>query len=471
MGDGDAMEVEVEATATPSSSSPLDLHSLRSEVKELMEIHRSGIEDEPNTVSSDSENLLKEYAHDFEAISKVKEIITEYADVSFLGIEDLDAYLEHLKEELKTVEAESSKISNEIETLTRTQVEDSDRLESDLEELNCAIDLIVSEGSQNAKEDRQAVCPARGEDQVCPTHTEDQSDLIKIHEDHRFEILELESQIEKNKIILNSLQDLDFVLKRFDAVEQIEDSLTGLKVIDFDGKCFRLSMQTYIPTLEESSFQHKIEDVIEPSEVNHELLIEVIDGTMEIKNVEMFPNDVHISDLVDAAKSFRQSGTQLDSLETSSSLQWFIRNVQDRIILSTLRRFVVKTANKSRHFFEYFERDEMIVAHLVGGVDAFIKPSQGWPLSNSPLKVISLKNSDHHSKGISLSFFCRVEGDVLPNSENGLLRKHKELCVLQEAANSLDVHIRQNLSSFVDGVEKILLEQMRVELHYDNASG
>ncbi|KAH9680720.1 reverse transcriptase domain-containing protein [Citrus sinensis] len=449
MGDGDAMEVEVEATATPSSSSPLDLHSLRSEVKELMEIHRSGIEDEPNTVSSDSENLLKEYAHDFEAISKVKEIITEYADVSFLGIEDLDAYLEHLKEELKTVEAESSKISNEIETLTRTQVEDSDRLESDLEELNCAIDLIVSEGSQNAKEDRQAVCPARGEDQI----------------------LELESQIEKNKIILNSLQDLDFVLKRFDAVEQIEDSLTGLKVIDFDGKCFRLSMQTYIPTLEESSFQHKIEDVIEPSEVNHELLIEVIDGTMEIKNVEMFPNDVHISDLVDAAKSFRQSGTQLDSLETSSSLQWFIRNVQDRIILSTLRRFVVKTANKSRHFFEYFERDEMIVAHLVGGVDAFIKPSQGWPLSNSPLKVISLKNSDHHSKGISLSFFCRVEGDVLPNSENGLLRKHKELCVLQEAANSLDVHIRQNLSSFVDGVEKILLEQMRVELHYDNASG
>lgn len=39
------------------------------------------------------------------------------------GICDADAYLEHLKEELKTVEAESSKISNEIETLTRTQVE------------------------------------------------------------------------------------------------------------------------------------------------------------------------------------------------------------------------------------------------------------------------------------------------------------------------------------------------------------
>lgn len=80
---------------------------------------------------------------------------------------------------------------------------------------------------------------------------------------------------------------LTSLIFRFDAVEQIEDSLTGLKVIDFDGKCFRLSMQTYIPKLEESLFQHKIEDVIEPSDVNHELLIEVIDGTMEIKNVEV----------------------------------------------------------------------------------------------------------------------------------------------------------------------------------------
>lgn len=51
----------------------------------------------------------------------------------------------------------------------------------------------------------------------------------------------------------------------------------------------------------------------------------------------------------------------------------------------------------------------MIVAHLLGGVDAFLKVSQGWPLSNSPLKLISLKSSDHQSKQISLSFFCKVE--------------------------------------------------------------
>ena len=37
-------------------------------------------------------------------------------------------------------------------------------------------------------------------------------------------------------------------------------------------------------------------------------------------------------------------------------------------------------------------------------------------------------------------------------------------------ANSLDMHIRQNLSTFVDDVEKLLLEQMRLELQSDDAS-
>lgn len=40
----------------------------------------------------------------------------------------------------------------------------------------------------------------------------------------------------------------------------------------------------------------------------------------------------------------------------------------------------------------------------------------------------------------------------------------------QEMANSLDKHIRQNLLTFVDNVEKLLLEQMRLELHADDAS-
>ncbi|KAL5848537.1 hypothetical protein ACOSQ4_006550 [Xanthoceras sorbifolium] len=419
------------------SSGHLDLDSLRSQVGELMEIHGNIKEDEPEMAPSNSENLLKDCALHLE--SKMQEIISECSDVSFLGIEDLDAYVENLKEELKTVEAESIRISNEIETLSRTHIEDSSRLESDLEELNRSLDLIASQGPEKAKEDQNV---------DCFTYGEDQSDLMNIHEDQKFEILELESQIEKNKIILDSLQDLDSIFKRFDAAEQIEDSLTGLKVIEFDGNCFRLSLQTYIPKLEGLLFQQRIEDVNEPSEVNHELLIEIVNGSMELKNVEIFPNDVYIGDIVDGAKSFRLSFPQLALIETRTPLQWFVRKVQDRIILSTLRRFLVKAANKSRHFFEYLDRDETVVAHLVGGIDAFIKLSQGWPLLNSPLKLISLKSSDHHSKGISLSFVCKVE----------------------EAANSLDVHMRQNLSSFVDAVEKILVEEKHIELHSDDTS-
>lgn len=70
---------------------------------------------------------------------------------------------------------------------------------------------------------------------------------------------------------------------RFDAIEQIEDLLTGLKVAAFTENCIRLSLQTYIPKLEGS---RKIEG-IEPSVLNHELLIEVLEGTMELKSVEV----------------------------------------------------------------------------------------------------------------------------------------------------------------------------------------
>ena len=74
---------------------------------------------------------------------------------------------------------------------------------------------------------------------------------------------------------------------RLDASEQIEDALTGLKVIGFDGNCIRLSLQTYIPKVEGVLCQKLIEDIAEPSEMNHELLVEIMDGTMEVKNVEV----------------------------------------------------------------------------------------------------------------------------------------------------------------------------------------
>ncbi|VVA34043.1 PREDICTED: RNA-directed DNA polymerase (reverse mRNAase)-related family [Prunus dulcis] len=100
--------------------------------------------------------------------------------------------------------------------------------------------------------------------------------------------------------------------------------------------------------------------------------------------------------------------------DKKSSLQWFVTKVQDRIVLCAMRLLVVKNANKSRHSLEYLDKDETVVAHVVGGVDAFIKVPQGWPLLSSPLKLIYLKSSDQHSKGISFKFSVQGSGKCTP---------------------------------------------------------
>lgn len=63
--------------------------------------------------------------------------------------------------------------------------------------------------------------------------------------------------------------------------------MTGLKVMEFEGNCIRLTLRTYIPTSESLLSQHKIEDITEPLERNHELVIEVLEGTLELKSVEV----------------------------------------------------------------------------------------------------------------------------------------------------------------------------------------
>ncbi|CAK7328422.1 unnamed protein product [Dovyalis caffra] len=447
----------MEITPSVTEEEPLNLNAIRSRISELEEIYRNSNEDSFSEMPSyDSDELMKDSAH--QLVSKVDQMLTDYSDFSFLGIEDLDSYLAHLKEELNEAEAESAKISNEIEFLNRTYREDSSELESDLEWMKCSLDLISAQQDiEEEKEGTQMERLSSGDNQsiLINTHEEDKFELrvsvvmhLKTLEYNTSPILKLDNQIEKSKKILKSMEDLDSVFKRFDAIERIEDVLSGLKVIEIDGTCIRLSMRTYIPKQEDLLCQQKFEETSEPSEVNHEFLIEVTDESMEIKKAEMFPNDIYIGDIVDAAKSFRQIFLQLELMETSSSLEWFVRKAQDRIIQCTLRRLVAKSASTSRQSIEYLDKDEIIVAHLVGGVDAFMKVSHGWPITNFPLKLVSLKSSNHHSKEISLAFLCKVE----------------------EVANSLDVQTRQNLSSFVDAVEKILVEQMRLALHSDGAS-
>ncbi|GFY93085.1 hypothetical protein Acr_08g0014810 [Actinidia rufa] len=280
-----------------------------------------------------------------------------------------------------------------------------------------------------------------------PPHKRSLEDTLQQFIQSQGGMLELNHQIQQNKLTLESLQNLAGILKRFEAIEKIEDALTGLKIIECEGNYIRLSLRT-CPNSESLFSQHKIEDITEPLELNHELLIEVVEGTLELKGVEIFPNDVYIGEIIDAAKSFRMLFPNMSMLDARSSLEWFVRQVQDRIVLCSMRRLLGKYANKSRHSFEYLDRDDIVVAHKVGGVDAYIKMSHGWPVSNQALKLISLKSSGHSSKEISLSFLCKVE----------------------EEANSLDADTRQNISSFVDAIEEILMQRMRAELQYEKNS-
>lgn len=73
-----------------------------------------------------------------------------------------------------------------------------------------------------------------------------------------------------------------------DVIEQVEDTIGGMKVIDVADNFIRLSLRTHIPNLEDFSTLQRLEGMIEKSELNHELLIEVVEGTMEIKNAEVY---------------------------------------------------------------------------------------------------------------------------------------------------------------------------------------
>lgn len=74
---------------------------------------------------------------------------------------------------------------------------------------------------------------------------------------------------------------------RLEAIEKIEEALTGLKVIDFGGNYIRVSLRTCIPPVEDLLCQPKAEHDIKLHEVSHELQIDVMDGSMELKNVEV----------------------------------------------------------------------------------------------------------------------------------------------------------------------------------------
>ncbi|KAI3935943.1 hypothetical protein MKW92_008004 [Papaver armeniacum] len=394
MGDDNQLE-----TLVPSSQN-LDLQSIRCRINELSEFETSFNDvSEVQSTSESDKKLINDFIFEFE--TKIKPTSLEFLDFTSLGIQDLDAYVEHAKKELNLVDAEILKISEENDDLERAIREDySEKFASGLEELK---------------------------------HSLNRTEL---------QVWDLDNQLQKTKATLSSLQDYDCITKRLEATVQIEDMLSGLKVIEFEGNCVRLSVKTFIPNLEGILDRQIPEYTTESSITDHELLIELMDGTVELKKAEIFPNDVFIGEVVEAVKCSRMPFS-LPILRNRSSLEWFIRKVQTRIIFCSLRQLLVKEASKSRYSFEYSDKDETVIAQVPGGIAAFIRIPKGWPTINSPLKLISLKASDNHSTGISLSFLCKV----------------------QDLVNSLDVKRRQNLPDFADAIEEVLLQQMRAELH------
>ncbi|KAJ8530759.1 hypothetical protein K7X08_023640 [Anisodus acutangulus] len=402
-----------------------DVDSLHRKIEELRDIQRS-VED-TEVFDFELKKSLEDSTLQFE--SKVEQILCDASEISFSSDQDLDEFCKYLKNELSTEEAKNAKIEDEIEGLSRGYVEGYSKLVNEIEGISCSLELIESLGLEQGRVLANFACSTPGEDT---------GNLSSAPVEYKFKILELGSQLEKSKLNLKLLEDLESAFNRFEAIEKIEDAFSGLKIVEFEGNRIRLSLRTFIPNFENLLHDQKIVDVGEPPEQNHELLVELMDGTMELKHVEIFPNDVYISEITDTAKSFRQVYSPVGVLENRFSLEWFVRRVQDRVVLCTLRRFLVKSANSARHSFEYVDREEAIIAHMVGGIDAFIKLPQGWPLTSSGLTLMSLKGSSHSSKEISLTLLCKVA----------------------EVANSLDTNARQTISGFTDRVEEILVQQM-----------
>ncbi|CAO2831362.1 unnamed protein product [Amaranthus hypochondriacus] len=377
--------------------------------------------------SADEHTLLQDC---FQAIqTDFNQIVAHHSDVASFNDQDLDAYMDRLRDEMRKAEADTASLSDEIDSLRKLYVEGSCQLEANLESLCNVVEKAELEGLSQAE---------------TGTHVEvfKSRQEVKPYHDDYFEVLKLKYHIEKNYRTLKSFQNLDLNLKRIEALENIEEALTGLKVIDFEGNIIRVSLRTYIPAFEGVMCQLSVEDDnIKLSEVNHELLLELIDGTMELKNVEIFPNDVSITKIVEAAKIFSKLFSVLLLPQTRTSLGWFLQKVQDRIVMCTVRHIMVKIASKSRYSFEYFDKDESIIGHI-GGLEAIIKPSENWPLSLSALKLVSFRSCDENANEISSCLLSKVE-----------------------EANSFDLNTRKSITNFVGGIIEILPERIREELH------
>ncbi|KAI4310771.1 hypothetical protein MLD38_035722 [Melastoma candidum] len=390
-----------------SSGDSVAVESILRRVKELSDAHIGCLEDISSSVEHpSSEDVLHLCVMEIER--GIRDLVPEQSVLGDIGPDDFDTIRGHLEEELNAIDLEKAQLSEAMKDLSNSILADSNAIDKKLEALEFSLEPLTSQAFEG--ESDWAGIPWN---------------FSNVEMSQKFEILELQSQIEKKEIVLYSLQHIDGDLMKCDAIEKIEDALSDVKIVDIYGNSIRLSLSTYMPKFWGSIVN--AEDIADTLKVDHEILIEFGDGNVGLSSVVIFPNDVFIGDIVDTAMSLRWNTRQ-------SPLEWLVRKTQDQIRLATLRRLAAKNASNARYSAEYMDREGTVAVHMPSGVDMVIKVSHDWPLSDSSLTLTSIKVSDSCSRRVSDNHFTKV----------------------QVAANSLDAQRRRSLSTFLEEIDKML---------------
>lgn len=399
---------------------PLDAAAIRSRFEQLSTLW-GGDEEEPVDAAAAEDELRSGCEADMQA--------EDAWDSSAAELESrcLDSYIEWLRKEVSLTEEENCKLSAEISVIGETVFKDTIPLDAEIESLESSLNTLGSEGLKHSE--------------ASPISTDSGFNQIDIEKDCKYEELKLDHQIGKSEMDLKLLQIQSISMQRDEEMWQLQSLVSGPKVLECKDNCLRVLLKAPILTSECVILGQKLDCVVDSSVSDHELLIEVDEGSMELNKVQIFPADVCVDILIEKLKSSRE-------VISAPSLGWLIRQCQQQIVINTLRRSLVNDANNSRHSFEYSDKDETIVAHLVGAIDAFFKISADWPLSSYGLKLISIRNSGTQPTNITLDLLCKTK----------------------ELANGLELETRRHLVRFVDAVEEILVREMQSELHSSRVS-
>ncbi|XP_078156401.1 uncharacterized protein LOC144552156 [Carex rostrata] len=404
-------------TLTPSPTEGLtdregvDLKTIRSRIEEISKEIKDGFQPIDSS-TMDRDKLLEDCLSEYREI--MKRLKSQESDVPVLAEEGLGSYFDSLTKELKSVEEENTKVDLEIGRLMDTFATDARKMEMDLEECDYLL-KYAGNGSQSGKLN---------------------SSRVSTFPHQEFEILELDRQIEESQSRLKIMQDLDNALTRVDTLAEASSFLSDVKVLEAKDNSIRLFITGPTFTSDMLLMGQKLDFSIEkPINTDHELLIEFAEGNMELKKMEIFPDDVSLNETFDMLKSSCRDFHLADTPFLGS----VVRLIQHQILLCTTRRLMLKDANKSRHSFEYSERDKMVTVHFVGGIDAFIEVPLNWPLTSAAPVLLSIKNSSSHSQNLTLTLVGRVKA----------------------LANSLE-HPRHHLVRFANAIEEILVQEMQI---------